>query len=114
MNWIEIIVKILTGLAVVIPLVAELVKHVKQSVKEKNWTKLLKMVMELMQTAEGKFKEGAEKREWVLMMIKASADTINYDIDLEQIGQLIDSLCTMSKVVNSPAEKKEEIKKEAQ
>ena len=34
-------------------------------------------------------------------MVKGSADTINYDIDIEAISALIDSLCDMSKVVNN-------------
>jgi len=36
-------------------------------------------------------------------MVEASAQTINYDIDLKQVGELIDSLCDMSKKVNPPA-----------
>ena len=39
-------------------------------------------------------------------MIKASADTINYDIDMDAISDLIDSLCNMSKVVNAPTQSK--------
>lgn len=60
------------------------------------------MVMNLMQTAETKFETGAERKEWVLAMVKASADTIDYDIDMDAISDLIDSLCNMSKVVNAP------------
>ena len=107
MDWLEIIVNILTGLAIIIPLVAELIKQTKKSIKEKNWTELLSRVMKLMQEAEIKFKNGAEKREWVLMAIKASANTINYDIDMDEVGKLIDSLCDMSNVINAPESKKE-------
>lgn len=64
--------------------------------------KVLDMVMNLMQTAETKFETGAERKEWVLAMVKASADTIDYDIDMDAISDLIDSLCNMSKVVNAP------------
>jgi hypothetical protein len=60
-----------------------------------------------MEQAEGKFNSGDERKEWVLMMVKASADTINYDIDLEQVANMIDSLCAMTKVVNAPKEKEE-------
>ena len=106
MDWLEIIVKILSGLLILIPLVAELVKYVKQSGKEKNWPNLLSMVIDLMQKAEGKFKDGAEKKEGVLMMVKASADTINYEVNLEEVGKMIDALCDLSNIVNAPAEKK--------
>lgn len=113
MDWVEIIVSILTGLAACIPLVIKLVEYVQKAVKEKNWQKLLSFIMDLMQQAEGKFTVGAEKKEWVIMMVKASADTINYDIDMTEVGNLIDALCDMSNAVNPPA-KKEEVKKEAQ
>lgn len=102
MEWYEILVSILTGLAATIPLVVKLVEYVQKAVKEKNWNELLALVTKLMQEAEGKFDNGDERREWVLMMVKASADTINYDIDLNQVANMIDSLCAMTKVVNAP------------
>ena len=102
MEWYEIVVSILTGIAACIPLVVNLVKYVKQAIKEKNWNKLVTLVMNLMAQAEGKFDNGAERKEWVLMMVKASADTIDYDIDLNQVAELIDSLCDLTKVVNQP------------
>ena len=99
-NVVTIIVSILSGLAACIPLVIQLVKYVKRSVEEKNWNQLLKLVTNLMEEAEKKFATGAERKEWVLAMVKASADTINYPIDLEEVSKLIDSLCDMSKIVN--------------
>lgn len=102
MEWTKYIVSILSGLAATIPLVIQLVKYVKQTIKEKNWNQMLKMVMGYMEAAEKKFESGAERKEWVLAMVKASADTINYDIDMEAVSELIDSLCSMSKVVNAP------------
>lgn len=102
MEWVKILVSALAGLAAAIPLVVELVKYVQKAIREKNWSKVLDMVMNLMQTAETKFETGAERKEWVLAMVKASADTIDYDIDMDAISDLIDSLCSMSKVVNAP------------
>jgi hypothetical protein len=104
MEWYEILIQILSGLAVAIPLVVKLVEYVKQAVKEKNWNKLLTLVMKLMAEAEEKFDNGADRKTWVMEMVAASADIIDYDIDLEQIGMLIDSLCAMSKVVNAQKE----------
>ena len=102
MQWYEIIISILSGLIAVIPLAVKLVEYVKKATKEKNWNDLLKLVTNLMEQAEGKFSNGDERKEWVLMMVKASADTINYDIDLNQVAGMIDSLCAMTKVVNAP------------
>ena len=104
MEWYEISISILTGLITAIPLVIKLVEFVQKAIKEKNWNNLLKLVMNLMAEAESKFENGADKKAWVLSAVEASAKTINYEIDLEQISQLIDSLCDMTKLVNPPVE----------
>lgn len=102
MEWYEILISVLTGLAATIPLVIKLVEWVQRAIKEKNWNNLLTLVMNLMAEAEGKFDNGADRKAWVLSMVEASARTINYDVDLAQVGQLIDALCAMSKQVNAP------------
>ena len=105
-SYINYIVAILTGLATAIPLVINLIKYVQKAAKEKNWKQVVKLVMNLMKKAETKFDNGADRKEYVLSMIKASADTINYDIDMDAISDLIDNLCSMSKVVNAPTQSK--------
>lgn len=102
MEWYEILINILSGLAVAIPLVVKLVEYIKKSIREKNWNKLLALVMKLMAEAEQKFDKGADRREWVISMVVASADIVDYNIDAEEVGKLIDSLCAMSKKVNAP------------
>lgn len=104
MEWVKLAVSILSGLAAAIPLVIKLVEYVQKAIKERNWNQVLKIVMELMETAETKFESGAERKEWVLSMLKASADSINYDIDYQAIGDMIDSLCDFSKVINPATE----------
>ena len=88
MEWLQLAVSVLAGLATAIPLAI----------------KVLDMVMKYMATAEEKFDNGADRKEWVLAMVKASSETVNYDIDMERISKLIDDLCKMSKKVNAPAE----------
>ena len=105
MDVLQLVVSALAGLAAAIPLVVQLVKYVQKAVKEKNWPKVIEMVTNYMERAEAMFETGADRKEWVMAMVKASADTINYDIDLDAISKLIDSLCGMSKVVISPGEK---------
>lgn len=103
MNWLEIlkfIAAIASGLAAAIPLVLQLTKYIKQAVKEKNWSQVLQKVMSLMETAETKFSEGTERKEWVIAMLKAGSDGINYDINYDAIGEMIDQLCDMSKIIN--------------
>jgi hypothetical protein len=77
------------------------VSVVKENIREKNWNKMLDMLMDYMKVAEEKFETGAEKKEYVMAMIKASADQIDYTLDMEVISEMIDSLCAMSKVVNA-------------
>lgn len=103
MEWYEILIEILSGLIIMIPLVVKLVEYVKAAAMEKNWNDLLTLVMNLMKEAEGKFDNGADRKNWVLMAVKASADTINYKIDMDKVAKLIDDLCAMTKVVNPPA-----------
>ena len=102
MEWYEIIAKTLAGLAVIIPLVAELVKYVKKAGREENWTDLMTLVINLMKQAEDMFENGADKKMWVMSMVAASADTINYTVDLDKVSVWIDALCDMSKIINAP------------
>lgn len=104
MEWYEILISILSGLAATIPLVVKLVEYVKKAIQEKNWNQLVTLVISLMAEAEGKFNNGEDRKAWVLSMVEASAKTINYEVDLEQVAVLIDSLCAMSKVVNAKTE----------
>lgn len=108
MEWLKYLVSILSGLAAAIPLVVQLVKYVQEAVKQRNWSVVLAKVVDLMETAETKFEEGAERKEWVLAMLKASADGINYDIDYEAIANMIDDLCDMSKIINPSVSQEKE------
>ena len=101
-DWIRMLLSILSGVAVCIPLVVALIRYVQKAVKEKNWKQLLDMVVELMKTAEEMFDAGADRKQWVLEMVQASADHIEFDIDMDVVGGMIDDLCAMSKVVNPP------------
>ena len=102
LEWVDIIVSILSGLAVTIPLVVKLVQVVQKAVQEKNWQVLLQMVTKFMAEAEIKFATGAERKDYVMLAIKASADTLNYPIDMDVVSKLIDDLCSLTKVVNVP------------
>lgn len=111
MDWMEIlklVAAVASGLAAAIPLAIKLVECAKQVIKERNWSIVIQKVMDLMEVAESKFAEGAERKEWVLAMLKASADGINYDIDYDAIANMIDRLCDMSKIVNAAASEKNE------
>lgn len=116
---VSLIVALMTGLATCIPLTYKLVEYVKKSTQEKNWAALLGLVVSLMEEAEQKFSDGATRKEWVMAMVQTSAEYINYPIDSAALGELIDSLCDMTKVVNyeeipAPEIVKEEAENEQQ
>ena len=107
MDILNLIIEILAGLAIVIPLVIELVKYVRKSALERNWTNLIQLVMDLMAAAEDKFDNGADRKQWVIAMVQASANAINYPISDKELGDLIDDLVKLTNKVNI---KLEEIK----
>ena len=98
--WIQAIISILSGVAVLVPLMIKLVQFIQAGIKEKNWSQVLKLVMNLMADAEEKFETGAEKKEWVIGQLKALAGTINYDVDWDVISDMIDRICEASKKIN--------------
>lgn len=99
---VNLVVAIFAGLVTCIPLAYQLVKYVKKAIQEKNWGNLLGLVIELMQEAEVKFEDGVTRKEWVMSMVKSSAQYLNYPLDTEALSNMIDALCGMSKVVNNP------------
>lgn len=100
MDLIKLLIELAVELAVVIPLVIELVKYVKASIKEKNWGKLLDLIMKNITTAEQMFDSGEDKKEWVIKMIEESADLINYPFDEQMLSDLIDNIIEITKKVN--------------
>ena len=69
MDWMQLVVSILAGLATAIPLAIKLVEYVQKAVREKNWGEMLKMVMKYMETAEEKFDNGADRKEPAPLML---------------------------------------------
>lgn len=98
--WLQAIISILSGMAVLIPMIATLVKYIKANAKEKNWSKMLTLVMALMADAEKEFSVGADRKEWVKGQLRTLANTIDYDIDWDVVDDMIDRLCDLSKEIN--------------
>ena len=104
MSWVEIVVSILSGLAVCIPLVVQLVKVVRNSVKEKNWSQIVTIVLDLMKQAEKLFAEGAARKAWVMAGVESAAKSINYNYDevaKQKVSDMIDAICATAKIVNT-------------
>ena len=98
--WIQAIISILSGIAILVPLVIKLVQYVQANAKEKNWSSLMVLVMNLMAQAEQMFDKGADKKEWVINELKAVASTLNYEIDWNVVSEMIDKICDVSKEIN--------------
>lgn len=101
--WLQLIVEILSSLAIIIPLGITLYKKIKELISERNWPKLVGMVAVYMAEAEEKLIEGADKKQFVLAMIQTTAAQLGYNLTeekLQELGDLIDDLCAMSKEVN--------------
>lgn len=105
---IQIIVSILTGLAACIPLAIKLAQYVQKAAQEKNWGAFFGLAVDLIQEAEQKFNDGATRKEWVMAMVQASAEYINYPVDSDALSNLIDTLVGMSKNVNASGIKEPE------
>ncbi len=108
-EWLQLIVQILSGIAVCIPLVVKLCKLVKECQQAKAWRPLLDLLMRLMQEAEVKFADGATRKEYVMAMVQTSAEYVNCPIDLSVLSDMIDGFCDFTKVVNPPTEHSETI-----
>ncbi len=100
-NWINLIIAILSGLVTAIPLVVQLVKYVKAAIQEKNWSKVMQLVLNLMTEAERNYATGAERKQYVISSIESIKDTLNYQVDMDQISAMIDAIVAASKTINA-------------
>lgn len=100
----DIIVKyvpqILIGLAAIIPLITALIKYVDKAADGKNWNIVVKMVLDLMVQAEQDYSVGSEKKTFVMNQVAVLAKTVNFEIDMNKVSDLIDALCDMAHEVN--------------
>ena len=104
MSWVDIVVSIMSGIAVCIPLVVQLVNVVRASVKAKNWSQIVAIVLDLMKEAETLFSEGAAKKAWVMAGVASAAKSINYNYDevaKQKVSDMIDAICATAKIVNA-------------
>lgn len=104
MSWVDIVVSIMSGIAVCIPLVVQLVNVVRASVKEKNWSQIVAIVLDLMKEAEALFSDGATKKAYVMASVESAAKSINYNYDeiaKQKVSDMIDAICATAKIVNA-------------
>lgn len=98
---VDLIVHILSGLAIAIPLAVKLGEYITKLFREKNWSKLMQLTIDFMKEAENKLENGADRKQWVLAMVRVAAENANCRFDEQAVGDLIDSMCDMANVVNT-------------
>lgn len=110
-NYIQLIVLVFAVLAVLIPLGVKLYRTSRDLVREKNWPCLVAALSKYMEEAERLLEEGADRKVWVLSMIQSTAKQLDYTLteaDMKNLGDLIDTLIEMTKVVNVDGNGEEE------
>ena len=101
MDWFEVIVGILVGLTVLIPLGVKIFHWLKKVISEKKWPELIEVVIKLITEAETAYPDGASRKEYVMQMVKSTADAMDYDVDMAEISKFIDNVVAMAKLVNA-------------
>lgn len=100
MDIIKYIPQILIGLAAIIPLIVALIKYVDKATESKNWNIVVKMILDVMVQAEQDYSTGVEKKTFVMNQVEVLAKTVNFEIDMDKVSDLIDALCDMAHEVN--------------
>lgn len=98
--WTTIILPIISGLVSCVPLVITLINVVQKNSKSQNWTALMSLTLKLMTEAEALYKEGSEKKDYVINSIKALEKTLNYDVDIDKVDAMINSIIEVTKKIN--------------
>ena len=100
MEWLNLILAILSSLIVILPLVCKLIETVQKYVKEKNWSILMQLLLDYMAKAEQMYESGAERKEYVMSAIITSAEFSNFNVDADVVSKMIDDICAASKKIN--------------
>lgn len=98
--WTTIILPIISGLVACIPLVIKLIDVSRKAIKEKNWAPLMQLIMRLVQEAEANYSTGADKKQYVLSSIEALEGSLNYDVDMKVVEEMLEAIVDTTKKVN--------------
>ena len=99
----KIAAAVVIGLGAVVPAGYWIARTIRDAVVNKNWNKVLQIVIGLMAEAETKIDTGAGRKEWVLGMARTLVAQAGYQMTTEEwdkVSNMIDALCTMAKTVN--------------
>lgn len=104
MNAINLVVTILSGMAVCIPILVALGNAITECVQQKNWSAIVSFVLDYMAQAENLFEKGADRKTWVMEMLDEVVIQLNYPYDDDartKVSAMIDDICDASRIINS-------------
>lgn len=112
-GWVGIITFIIGfigAIVALIPVSIKLVKRGKELIKNKDWAKIKEIADTAMKTAESTGKTGAEKKEIVIVAVKAGCEKAGIVIDEKLLKDLVDYIDTTIEWVNGMIKIKEDNK----
>ena len=104
MSILEILISILSGIAVCIPILSAFANAITECVQQKNWSAIVSFVLDYMAQAENLFEKGADKKTWVMEMLEEVVIQLNYPYDDDarnKVSAMIDDICDASRIINS-------------
>lgn len=78
------------------------IEYISKTFKEKNFSKLVSLVLTDMTAAETLFTKGSDKKKWCLDRLQDHAREVGYPLDDEaitKISNLVDEICKTSKEI---------------
>ena len=100
MEYIELIIAICSAISVIVPMAIKLYKTIKELVKEKNYTKILDIMKDAAGEAEQLFKDKAERRDYVLNILKVTCENLKVEYDEVRLDTELTKLIKATKKIN--------------
>lgn len=99
-EWIDLIVAICGAISVIVPLGIKYFKAIKTIIKEKNYAKILEIMKDAAVEAEKLYKDGAEKRTYVLDLLKVSCENLKVEYDEARFDEELTKFIAATKAIN--------------
>ena len=99
-EYIDLIIAICGAISVIVPLAVKYYNAIKSLIKEKNYIKILDILRDAAAEAEKLYENGAEKREYVLNIVKVSCDNLKVEYDEKRFDEELTKLIVATKEIN--------------
>ena len=99
-EWIDLIIAICGAITVIVPLGINLYKAMVALIKEKNYAKILEIMKDAAVEAEKLYSTGAERRDYVLNILKVSCENLKVDYDENKLDTELTKFIDATKKIN--------------